>query len=112
MIVMSHEVCSNSTSVLCEVEYACVNCSINMFEYAIWFYGLNIILSFNQLTLLVEGAMTPRTSSCLPIGRELVTQRPLNTAVSAAPLQLFTYPHSKLNFAYKTTKWNLPLKPL
>ncbi|GFV48239.1 RNA-directed DNA polymerase from mobile element jockey [Trichonephila clavipes] len=24
---------------------------------------------------------------------------------------LFTYPHSKLNFAYKTTKWNLPLKP-
>ncbi|GFY13582.1 RNA-directed DNA polymerase from mobile element jockey [Trichonephila clavipes] len=23
---------------------------------------------------------------------------------------LFTYPHSKLNFAYKTTKWNLPLK--
>ncbi|GFX47475.1 RNA-directed DNA polymerase from mobile element jockey [Trichonephila clavipes] len=24
---------------------------------------------------------------------------------------LFTYPHSKINFAYKTTKWNLPLKP-
>ncbi|GFY05460.1 RNA-directed DNA polymerase from mobile element jockey [Trichonephila clavipes] len=24
---------------------------------------------------------------------------------------LFTYPHSKLNFAYKTTKWNLSLKP-
>ncbi|GFX50123.1 RNA-directed DNA polymerase from mobile element jockey [Trichonephila clavipes] len=24
---------------------------------------------------------------------------------------LCTYPHSKLNFAYKTTKWNLPLKP-
>ncbi|GFU60825.1 RNA-directed DNA polymerase from mobile element jockey, partial [Trichonephila clavipes] len=24
---------------------------------------------------------------------------------------LFTYPHAKINFAYKTTKWNLPLKP-
>ncbi|GFX43607.1 RNA-directed DNA polymerase from mobile element jockey [Trichonephila clavipes] len=24
---------------------------------------------------------------------------------------LFTYPHSKLNFTYKTTKWILPLKP-
>ncbi|GFW90560.1 putative RNA-directed DNA polymerase from transposon BS [Trichonephila clavipes] len=24
---------------------------------------------------------------------------------------LFTYPHAKLNFAYKTSKWNLPLKP-
>ncbi|GFX54646.1 uncharacterized protein TNCV_793321 [Trichonephila clavipes] len=28
-----------------------------------------------------------QTSSCLPIGRDLVTQRPLNTAVLAAPLQ-------------------------